>query len=586
MLLQRQDKAAGRTAPAPEATEAPRDPQRAAHRGLSLDASEAALAPVQLKKDGPAKSPPPPVTQEGQKDAKAAGPKAKLDAAAVDKAVARLRAGAAWRGAVASYAQATGFGYVPLSDAERGRLLAALGPAMGKALEADGVSGGSAALLADGALVARLVEAVQADVYKAAPTEVYGRVTADVTLKDKAGKATVVTKGHVVKLVRADKSQLQVSGRVGGMPVSGTIEQAVFAREPGLTAVDDEKSVEVREEHGYLDMAPEKGKELTASGAAPTVSDVSQGAIGDCYLMAGMGAVAAHRPDLIAKMIAYDAGKNSYTVTFKERQADGAFKDVPIKVSAHLPSKSGYAPIYAQDGAHKGGNDAALWPAIIEKAYAVWKGDYQEIVGGSPGDAMEALTGAASTFPRMPAPKDVIKLFQGYEKDKKAVCCGTFDSLKGTSAKAFSGSGSGPYRAMLKVGAKAASLKEKSLKVDDTGKKVAQVRDAGGGKLTGADLASGSVEYEGGAVELSYRAGKAPGKAEDLSASYLYHELLSDALNVYGNHAYMFVRVDGDRIVMANPWGPNASYQPKPMSASEFVKYFEDISVNAPLKGK
>ena len=47
-----------------------------------------------------------------------------------------------------------------------------------------------------------------------------------------------------------------------------------------------------------------------------------------------------------------------------------------------------------------------------------------------------------------------------------------------------------------------------------------------------------------------------------------------------------FFTVDGDRIVMANPWGPNASYQPKPMTATEFVTYFEDISVNAPRKGK
>lgn len=581
MLFQRQDRAPERAASAAEApSQALSDPQRGAHRGLSLEQSDAALAPVQKKETDATKAPPPPPEAVGQQDAKKA-PAAKLDAAAVDKVVGKLRAGAAWKGAVDGYAQATNFGYVPLSDAERATLLAGLEPAIGKALDGLGITGGAAALLSDGALVGRLVEAVQADVYKAAPTEVYGRVTADVTLKDKAGKAVVVTKGHVVKLEKADKGELKVSGRVGGKPVTGTIPQAVFAREPGLTAVDDEKSVEVREEHGYLDMSPEKGKEVTSNGADPSVSDVSQGAIGDCYLMSGMGAVAAQRPDLIKKMIAYDASKNSYTVTFKERQANGKFADVPIKVSAYLPSRSGYSPIYAQDAAHKGGDGAALWPAIIEKAYAVWKGDYQEIVGGSAGDAMEAITGAVSTYPEMPAAKDVLKLFKSYEKGKKAVCCGTYDALKGKSEKAFSGSGSGPYRASLK-----ASLKEKSLKVDDTGKKVAQVRDGGDGKLTGADLASGSVTYEGGAVELTYKAGKAPAKPEDLTASYLYHELLSESLNVYGDHAYMFVKVDGDRIVMANPWGPNASYQPKPMTATEFVTYFEDISVNAPRKGK
>jgi hypothetical protein len=295
--------------------------------------------------------------------------------------------------------------------------------------------------------------------------------------------------------------------------------------------------------------------------------------------MAGMGAVAAQRPDLIRKMIKYDAKSNSYTVTFKERQADGKFKDVPIKVSAYLPTKSGASPVYAQDAATKSGDSAALWPAIIEKAYAVWKGDYQEIVGGFAGDAMEAVTGAASTYPDIPEVKDVVKLFKSYEKGKKAVCCGTHTNMKADAMTPFSGSGAGPYSGTPK-----AEVVEKSLRISDAGKKVQPVNDLGEGRLGGSDLAKGSVDYESAAVDLTFKAGKGPAKPDDLTANFRFHGLLNEGLNLYGEHAYMFVRVDGDKLVFANPWGPNASYQPKPMSAAEFVKYFGDIAVNAPRK--
>jgi hypothetical protein len=302
--------------------------------------------------------------------------------------------------------------------------------------------------------------------------------------------------------------------------------------------------------------------------------------------MAGMGAVAAQRSDLIQKMIKYDAGKNIYTVTFQERQRDGTFKPVPIKVSAYLPSKNGMNAIYAQDGASKTGDHQALWPAIIEKAYAAWKGDYEAIAGGDSGDAMEAITGAKSTSPEIPAEKDVIKLFANWQKEKKAVCAGTRDQVKETTAKAFAGSGSGPYSATLVAGGAPVKLVEKSLKVNDTSNKVAQVKDVGDGKLSGTDLASGSVTYKGARVNLTYKNGKAPASADALTADYRYEELLSQNLNLYGNHAYMFVKVEGDKLVFANPWGPNPSWQPKPISAAAFVKYFDLISLNGPPPGK
>lgn len=515
-------------------------------------------------------------------------PLAVLDDKAIDSIAASLRGTKLWTEAVAAYAKATNFGYVPLAATERGAVLSSVFVEVGRQY-AFPKGQSLETFKGDGALVGRLAEALQADVYKQAPTEVWGRLTASVKLKDKKGMDAVLPAGHVVKLVKCDKSIMTVSTKLAGQEVLGPIDQKGFAREPGLTKLEEDHGALKkgdRDQHAYTEFKPGKGKEMSPDGKAPKAQDVGQGAIGDCYLMAGMGAVAAQRPDLIQKMVKYDAGKNTYTVTFQERQRDGKFKAVPVMVSAYLPSKNGMNAVYAQDGANKQGDNQALWPAIIEKAYAVWKGDYEAIAGGDSGVAMEAITGAKSTSPAIPAEKDVIKLFASWQKEKKAVCAGTMADVKETSAKAFSGQGSGPYSGTLVAGGAPVKLVEKSLKVNDTSKKVAQVKDVGDGKLGGTDLASGSVTYEGARVNLSYKSGKAPASADALTAEYRYEELLSQTLNLYGNHAYMFVKVEGDKIVLANPWGPNPSWQPKPISAAEFIKYFDLISLNGPPAGK
>ncbi len=551
-------------------------------RGMSFDEQAASLAPVQKKDDANGAA----STTKGAQSTKK--PLPVLDDKAVDTMAAGLKATKLWTEAVAAYAKATNWGYVPLASAERTTVLGPLFTEIGNLYEFP--KGSSlTAFKGDGALVNRLAEAIQADVFKQAPTEVWGRLTTSVKLKDKQGMDAILPAGHVVKMVKCDKSQMTISTKIGGKEVTGPIDQKAFAREPGLTKLEENEGALKkgdRDQHAYTEFKPGAGKELTPDGKAPKAQDVGQGAIGDCYLMAGMGAVAAQRPDLIQKMIKYDSGKNAYTVTFQERQRDGKFKAVPIKVSAYLPSRNGASAVYAQDGASKQGDNQALWPAIIEKAYAVWKGDYEVIAGGDMGDAMEAITGAKSTSPAIPAEKDVIKLFTSWQKEKKAVCAGTFSEVKEVTAKAFGGTGSGPYSATLVAGGAPVKLVEKSLKVNDTSKKVAQVKDSGAGKLSGTDLASGSVTYEGARVNMTYKDGKAPTGADALSADYRYEELLSSALTLYGNHAYMFVGVEGDKLKFANPWGPNPSYQPKPVSAAEFIKYFDLISLNGPPPGK
>jgi hypothetical protein len=135
--------------------------------------------------------------------------------------------------------------------------------------------------------------------------------------------------------------------------------------------------------------------QVTAGGAK--VDDVKQGALGDCYLLAALAAVAKANPALIEQMVK-DNGDGTYDVTiYKDK---GWFKKdlqpTVVKVTSSFPTDAAGNPIYAQ----KGSTDAkgpALWVMLIEKAYAQSKGGYNKIEGGFGAPALEAITGKAST---------------------------------------------------------------------------------------------------------------------------------------------------------------------------------------------
>lgn len=123
------------------------------------------------------------------------------------------------------------------------------------------------------------------------------------------------------------------------------------------------------------------------------ISDVMQGGLGDCYLIAAIAAVADKKPELIRNMI-QDNGDGTYTVTFFEKnsflgifETDG-FSKVEIKVSL---DGSEYAKTGDQIGMSQ-----EVWTKVIEKGYAEWAGSYKDIEGGFPHNALEAITGVDS----------------------------------------------------------------------------------------------------------------------------------------------------------------------------------------------
>ncbi|MEY9905858.1 hypothetical protein ABIA35_002075 [Catenulispora sp. MAP12-49] len=123
-------------------------------------------------------------------------------------------------------------------------------------------------------------------------------------------------------------------------------------------------------------------------------NDVAQGQIGDCYLMAALAAVALQQPHFINGMVREDADGvhvRFYRKKGGQKGTRATFTAEWVDVDMRLFAKGNDTkPVYAN--AHK-----SLWPAMIEKAYAIFKGrarGYEGIGrGGRPRDAFEAVLG-------------------------------------------------------------------------------------------------------------------------------------------------------------------------------------------------
>lgn len=132
-------------------------------------------------------------------------------------------------------------------------------------------------------------------------------------------------------------------------------------------------------------------------------NDVKQGALGDCYLMAGMAAQARAEPEAIRRIIK-DNGDGTFEVTLYIRnKAYSQPVAMTRTIDARLPVKSADTPLYAGLGDATDEGDE-LWVALIEKRLAQEKGSYDLISGGNIAKgfhfngASELFTGKAERY--------------------------------------------------------------------------------------------------------------------------------------------------------------------------------------------
>jgi hypothetical protein len=126
----------------------------------------------------------------------------------------------------------------------------------------------------------------------------------------------------------------------------------------------------------------------------PTAGDIHQDGIGDCYLDATIGAIANANPQWIRDRIKFDDETGQFDVTLWDghtwQHVSVTQDDVTTDISHHGAS-------WRDNGQPK----AALWPSVLESAYAKFHSPEQSfphaldsgITGGQGRDAMQALTG-------------------------------------------------------------------------------------------------------------------------------------------------------------------------------------------------
>ncbi|MBZ5522844.1 MAG: hypothetical protein LAP21_11455 [Acidobacteriia bacterium] len=123
----------------------------------------------------------------------------------------------------------------------------------------------------------------------------------------------------------------------------------------------------------------------------PSPADVGQQALGDCYFLAALASIAKSKSAVIRDVVK-DRGNGNYAVRFFSKQAlpgkPPSYKPEWVGVNSEVYVNTQGKPVYAK-------GSTALWPAIVEKAYAVWKGrgSYEGISGGFSNDAFEQVLG-------------------------------------------------------------------------------------------------------------------------------------------------------------------------------------------------
>jgi len=193
----------------------------------------------------------------------------------------------------------------------------------------------------------------------------------------------------------------------------------------------------------------QQGQYLSAAGTlfvnGPAYTDMHQGNLGDCYLIAALGSLAQSSPAVIQNML-IDNGDNTWTVRF---YASGT-PDY-VTVDRMLPTDSSGNLVYANVNASATSPNNELWIPVVEKAYAEWNETgkegrdcqnsyYPSIASGWPGDVYTQILGHGTqyyTFPGfvgngyMPGTKQTMI---DAISSNKAVTIGTYQAGNGLYA--------------------------------------------------------------------------------------------------------------------------------------------------------
>lgn len=144
-------------------------------------------------------------------------------------------------------------------------------------------------------------------------------------------------------------------------------------------------------------------EDLFRKHGQPQARDIQQDALGDCFFVASLGAIADQQPSRIKDMIQYDPKTETFSVTLHKDEG-GKIKPVKLEITQaeiedNLKRQGGSTVDNRKTG------DTPIWPAVIETAFAKLndsdpkveglKEGYNVIAaGGKARNAMLTLTGS------------------------------------------------------------------------------------------------------------------------------------------------------------------------------------------------
>jgi hypothetical protein len=123
----------------------------------------------------------------------------------------------------------------------------------------------------------------------------------------------------------------------------------------------------------------------------PQYNDIRQGALGDCYFLAGLSSLAQKDPVFLQQAIVA-LGDGTYAVRFFRSDGSEAY----FRIDAQLPTY-GNRPAYA----NLARNGQALWVPLLEKAFAQFRrgtNSYSSIEGGWMSEAYRAIANASTSW--------------------------------------------------------------------------------------------------------------------------------------------------------------------------------------------